>query len=240
MKIKAVVKRVLDQTLGRLVKYLFNQVPREVAERNRTVLDVLWARAVEDSADYVIANLPYALICRSREALWDFALDKVTIEGIYAEFGVFEGQSINYLAGKIGPNKTIHGFDSFEGLHEDWRGHELGKGFFSLHGRLPPVGENVQLIKGWFQDTLPEFLAKNKGPFAFCHIDCDTYEANRVLFELMGSRIISGTIIVFDEYFGYTGWRVGEWKAWQEFVSARSIQYEYLAVSAQQVALRIK
>ena len=47
------------------------------------------------------------------------------------------------------------------------------------------------------------------------------------------------TVHGFDEYFGYRGWKIGEFKAWQEFVEARGISYEYLAFSLQAVSLRI-
>jgi hypothetical protein len=42
---------------------------------------------------------------------------------------------------------------------------------------------------------------------------------------------------VFDEYFGYRGWREGESKAWRQFVSARGISYKYLAFHDQAVSL---
>jgi len=97
----------------------------------------------------------------------------------------------------------------------------------------------VELIKGWFDETLPRFLTQHPGNFAFIHVDCDTYEATRTLFQAAGGRVAAGTVIVFDEYFGYPGWRVGEWKAWQEFVGERGVRYEYVGFSVNQVAVRI-
>jgi predicted O-methyltransferase YrrM len=220
-----------------LARYAYFQVvPR--AGHTPSVLDVLSDRALDDAADYAEAHMSLAVKFADQRQLLDFALSKVTLPGMIAEFGVFRGASINYIAGKF-KDGVIYGFDSFEGLHEDWRGHSLTKGTFSLGGTLPQVRENVELIKGWFDETLPPFLALHAGPFAFIHADCDTYEANRSLFKAVGERVVPGAIVVFDEYFGYSGWRVGEWLAWQEFVAERSIRYEYLGLSVHQVAVRI-
>jgi hypothetical protein len=47
------------------------------------------------------------------------ASDSVTVDGFFLEFGVCTGTSINFL-GALNPKKTIYGFDSFEGIPEDW------------------------------------------------------------------------------------------------------------------------
>ena len=39
--------------------------------------------------------------------------------GARLELGVYEGRSINFMA-KLDPDWTYHGFDSFEGLPEEW------------------------------------------------------------------------------------------------------------------------
>jgi hypothetical protein len=51
--------------------------------------------------------------------------------------------------------------------------------------------------------------------------------------------VLPGTIIVFDEYFGFTGWRMGEWKAWQEFVPTSGVKYEDIGFANVRVAVRI-
>ena len=52
--------------------------------------------------------------------------------------------------------------------------------------------------------------------------------------------MISGTVILFDEYFNYPNWERHEFKAFQEFVSANVVKYTYLAFARQQVAVRIE
>ncbi|MFN3741267.1 MAG: class I SAM-dependent methyltransferase [Anaerolineales bacterium] len=154
------------------------------------------------------------------------------------EFGVAGGKSINFLA-KLLPHRILHGFDSFEGLPEDW-GAMLPKGAFKQP--VPKVAANVRLHKGWFADSLPLFLAENSGKADFLFIDCDLYSSTRTVFEHFADRIQPGTLIYFDEFFNYPGWQEGEFKAFNEFVVAHNIKYDYLGYNNRgtQLAVRIK
>jgi hypothetical protein len=60
------------------------------------------------------------------------------------------------------------------------------------------------------------------------HLDCDLYSSTKTVFDLQGDRIVSGTVIQFDEYFNYPGWRTHEYKAFHEFIYDRGLQYTYL------------
>jgi hypothetical protein len=94
-------------------------------------------------------------------------------------------------------------------------------------------------VKGWFDKTLPALLGEHAQSFALIHFDCDTYESTRTVLDLIGERVQVGTIVIFDEYFGYRGWRIGEFKAWQEFVQAHGVAYDYLGFALQSVSLRV-
>ena len=131
----------------------------------------------------------------------------------------------------------MHPFDIFEGLPEDWRD-GYPKGTFSVE-ELPKTLSNVQLIVGLFNDTLPNFLLENLGNIAFLHVDCDLYSSTVTIFKELEKRICSGTIIVFDEYMNYQGWKLGEYKAFQEYIERLGINYEYIGYSTCQVAVRI-
>ena len=156
------------------------------------------------------------------------------------EFGVFKGESINMISG-IKSDKIVYGFDSFEGLPEDWR-MDFYKGTFNQQGNLPQVNENVRLVKGWFNETLPEFIKTHSEPCAFIHIDCDLYSSTKMVLDTLKHQIVSGTIISFDEYYNYPGWQDdGEYKAFNDFVKENNIEFEYLARSnLGQVSVRIK
>jgi len=65
---------------------------------------------------------------------------------------------------------TIYGFDSFEGLQQDWKGHMSKAGHFSLAGQLPKVEDNVKLIKEWFDQTVPVFMAQQRENFSFMDV----------------------------------------------------------------------
>jgi hypothetical protein len=82
-------------------------------------------------------------------------------------------------------------------------------------------------------------MAQQRESFSFIHVDSDTYEAARIVLKLVRPKLQKGTVMVFDEYFGFRGWRVGEWKAWKEIVEATGLQYEYLAFAKEQVAIKI-
>jgi hypothetical protein len=159
-------------------------------------------------------------------------------DGLVCEFGVYRGTTINFIA-SLTP-KTIYGFDSFEGLPEWWRnGFDAGR--FRV-ARLPAVRQNVRLIKGWFNETLPGFLAEHRDKALFLHIDSDLYSSAKTVLDLFRDRIQSGTVIVFDEFFNYPGWRDGESKAFSEFIEATGLAYEWLGYCRfhEQAAVRIK
>jgi len=162
---------------------------------------------------------------------------KPEARGLICEFGVWRGTTVNFIA-SLTP-QMVYGFDSFEGLPEDWRD-GFKKGRFRV-SRLPKVPSNVQLIKGWFHETLPGFLAEHKEPAIFLHVDCDLYSSARTVLELLRDRIQPGTVIVFDEFFNYPGWQQGEYKAFNEFMAVKGQRFEWLGYCRyhEQVALRM-
>jgi Macrocin-O-methyltransferase (TylF) len=214
-----VSQTVLDQTLRPYVM-------RAAKEQFRHFGRARQLRATLDSADYAEANMAEAAVYTDKLAVLEHGIAQARRDGLFMEFGVWSGRTINFIAERrVGP---VHGFDSFEGLPEDWT-REYRRGDFSTDGRLPDVRSNVRLHKGWFDQTLPEFLRENSEPVAFLHIDCDLYSSTRTIFDLLVGRIGSGTVIVFDEYFNYPGWREHEHKAFREFLAEHGLSARYLA-----------
>jgi predicted O-methyltransferase YrrM len=189
------------------------------------------------SSQYLYSRMQGAHRAENGTALIDFSCAAATVDGLVLEFGVFSGKSINRIAEhKTGP---VYGFDSFEGLPEDWRaGYEKGR--FN-RADLPAVAPNVELIVGWFDRTLPKFLDEHPGPVSLIHMDCDLYTSTQTTLTQLRQRIVPGTIILFDEYFNYPGWEMHEHKAFREFVESWDVQYEYIGLNPnhQQVAVRI-
>jgi len=165
----------------------------------------------------------------------NFAIQEVNIEGLFCEFGVYKGKSVNYIASLI--EQDIHAFDSFEGLPERWMDSHQ-KGHFSISD-LPEFEDNVVVHKGWFDDTLPLFIEGIEEDVAFLHVDCDLYSSTNTVLSLLAKRIVPGTVIMFDEYFNYPFWEHHEYRAFQEFVKSNDLLYEYLCYSSNCVAVRI-
>jgi hypothetical protein len=172
----------------------------------------------------------------SRWSLLAAIAERAPSSGRWMEFGVFRGDSINLLAEKC-PSK-IFGFDSFEGLPDDWTlVHHQGD--YSTGGELPPVRENVVLIKGWFADSLPRFLdAEGTFPVAFLHIDSDLYSSADYVLSTLGDRLGPGSIIVFDEFAGVTP--DDEFRAFRNFIRRSGKRFRYIGCSpGGQVAVEI-
>ncbi|MDQ3288180.1 MAG: class I SAM-dependent methyltransferase [Pseudomonadota bacterium] len=180
--------------------------------------------AAVDTAKFIEEHLPTAPIYSSRGLLHQAALRERRTPGMVLEFGVASGKSIDFIAKNL-PQETIYGFDSFEGLPEDWIS-SYRKGHFAQ--KVPQVADNVELVVGLFDETLPGFLARHPDDVSYLHIDCDLYSSTRSILQLLGGRIRAGTVIVFDEYFNYPSWRQHEHKAFMEFVEERDVKFHFL------------
>jgi predicted O-methyltransferase YrrM len=125
----------------------------------------------------------------------------------WAEFGVGDGTSARHFLDCLPADGRLHLFDSWEGLPEHWYANK-GVGYFG--GIEPPkfADKRVRMHKGWFDEILP---LKSKRPFGLVHIDCDIYSSTKTVLERV--RVTKGTIILFDELFGYgAGPNEGAWK----------------------------
>ena len=239
---KYLINKVFYHSVGKILRLFqrslinYDSVPG--------VQDLVNRNAVQESSDYAIKNFSQAMQFVSRPELWRYCLNistqlQYTEDGVIAEFGVWKGESINSFA-KTCPRARVFGFDSFEGLEEDWYGYSLQKGRYSTKGRLPKVENNVTLIKGWFEDTLPNFVKSlAHEQILILHMDADTYKPSKYVLNSLVKNLDSGSIIIFDEYFGYPGWQLHEFKAYQEFVTKFSINYKYIAYTNMQVAIEI-
>lgn len=165
-------------------------------------------------------------------------IDNLEIDGLWLEFGVASGRTINIISEKT--ENKVFGFDTFTGLPEDWGNGWQAKGAFSQDGELPKVNSNVELIVGLFQDTLESFLEKNPSQAAYIHIDCDLYSSTKYVLDQLESRIVPGTIISFDEIWNNQVYLDSEMKAWTEFVERTNIKYKWISrTSFEQASLII-
>jgi len=166
-----------------------------------------------------------------------FAMDHTNPDGLVMEFGVFNGKSIRQIAALTkGP---VHGFDSFEGIPENWN-HETS-GSYSTEGIIPEVPANVKLHAGWFEDSIPKFIEHETGSVRFMNIDCDLYSSTKTVLDCFAKQVVPGTVMVFDEYIGNLSWRDDEHRAFIEATQTYGWTYEILSFSfvTKQVAIRI-
>lgn len=180
------------------------------------------------SAVFIMENMNECPSFEERNHLLKYSIKNAIQGGLLLEFGVFKGESINYIA-SIVPKQIVYGFDSFNGLPEYWRT-DFPKELFKLN-ELPPVKSNVKLIVGLFQDKLEYFLDNHSKHISFVHMDADLYSSTKyVLFTLARyDRLRVGTIIQFDEFYNYPNWNImGEYKAFNEFINEYNVEYDYL------------
>jgi hypothetical protein len=229
------MKAPVKKLIARIVRSAYLNFPI-VGLDGFDLTELIKLRAAMDTADYCLQHLSRVRTFQSSFHLLTSALQQVTLAGSFLEFGVASGTTINHISTQI--SGKVHGFDSFEGLPEDWHT-GLEKGHFAQ--KIPPVNKNVELHIGFFDKTLPEFISRNHEEVAFLHIDCDLYSSTKEIFKYLGDRLRPGAIIVFDEYFNHPTWRQDEWLAFQEFIKDKGLKYEYIGYvpSHQQVAVSI-
>lgn len=141
--------------------------------------------------------------------LYEVALAASFLQGDVAEAGVWKGGVVYLLASVYGGAKTVHAFDSWEGLlgltEEDVSADPARQmGFFKGWGKcdvpteyLSVFGKNVVMHKGLFSETFSSVADKQ---FCFVHVDCDLYCAIRESVEFFVPRIVRGGFIIFDDY----------------------------------------
>ena len=139
--------------MRQIIKSIAAKVPHRVYDRCRA-----WSVMDQNFR----SQLSRARKMDSRETLWQDLLSSIgTKEKILLlEFGVFNGYSIHHFAEiNRNPASKFIGFDSFEGLPEDWTP-KCPKGTFSQSGQLPEVRDSrITFVKGWFSDTRsPSFM----------------------------------------------------------------------------------
>jgi hypothetical protein len=218
---------------------LVEQINELFDQNSRNIVRELKRRALMETCDYiekhmVLVNPNFG----DRYELLDYAIQNISVtNGLWLEFGVYKGNTIKHIAGKT--KSPVYGFDSFNGNPEDWRS-EYKKGAFALK-KLPRFPQNIKIEKGYFEDSIPQFIKRNSKPIAFMHIDCDLYSSTKTILDLLGEQLICGSILVFDEFFNYPGWKQHEFKAFMEFVENGKRTFEYLGYvyKHSQVAIRI-
>lgn len=148
----------------------------------------------------------------------------------YLEFGVWKGGSLRWWCeGNTHPESRFFGFDSFEGLPEDWSP-MFHKGAFNTGGSIPDIQDTrVKFVAGWFQQTLPPFLASYQARECSLVVHCDSDLFSSALFCLTSlNRIIKrGSIIIFDDLSDV----LSEYRALTHYTTAYLRQWRFVAAT---------
>lgn len=137
--------------------------------------------------------------------------------GLFLEFGTGTGKTANYISKHC---DKLYTFDCFQGLPEKWRdGFEAGS--LSMNGVIPEVNNNIEIIAGYFNDTVKDFISNKKQNISFIHMDADLYSSTIDVLEML-KEYMKDTIIVFDEMISYIGYhksKLGELSAFYDFIN---------------------
>ena len=143
------------------------------------------------------------------------------LEGHYVECGVWRGGMSAAISEILDRNKTIHLFDSFEGLPpvqeidgkeaqawqtdvnspkylDNCRAEEsYAKQALALAGC-----ENYKIYKGWFNQTLPNFTGRKIG---ILRLDGDWYDSIMDCLDNLFPQVLIGGIVLLDDYYTWDG-----------------------------------
>ena len=176
---------------------------------------------------------------RPRKGAVAAAIGEVTVDGDFAQFGVYRGNTARIIEGLMTGDRRLHLFDSFEGLPEDWTKGK-GKGAFRLSDENIPIFDSPRVVmhKGWFKDTVPAWGQGTTTPLAFIHMDADLYSSTTEALFNIDHLIPKHAIVLFDEY--VMGRTEDEHRALLDWAAKFDRQYEYLwRSSSNHVCVRI-
>jgi O-methyltransferase len=142
--------------------------------------------------------------------LWDLVRQTRYLHGSLLEVGVWRGGSGMIMAKAVAKLETFEKkvllCDTFTGLVDvSEKDGMLQNGQFSdtstgiVLGLMNKVKlENIVILPGTFPNETGKIIENLE--FCFCHIDVDTYQSAKNIFEWVWPRMVTDGIIVFDDY----------------------------------------
>jgi len=185
------------------------------------------SRDKKNDASCMVMDFPYEKRDEFYTYIHNRVLGKKPVD--YLEFGVAGGESFRaWLQLSSHAQSRFFGFDSFEGLPENWQS-DSPRGAYSTGGQIPHVDDaRATFVKGLFQDTVDDFsLGFTRKNRLVLHMDADLYSSTLYVLMTMQRHIRPGTIILFDEFTarGFTD----EYAALEDFCTACRRSYAIVA-----------
>jgi O-methyltransferase len=122
----------------------------------------------------------------------------------YLEFGVASGDSFEWWLNHLKhPESVFFGFDTFEGLPENW-GLFFKKGAMA-HDMKEIADTRHTFFKGIFQDTLVDAINKNRDLLErksrkIIHLDADLFSSTIFVLSQLYPFLQPGDVLIFDEF----------------------------------------
>ena len=150
---------------------------------------------------------PHTVVTVDRcHVLYSLARQAARLEGEFAEAGVFNGGTALLLARVASQRgRSIHLFDSFEGLPEPNGDYDSGfqAGDFrsasadAVRSLLAEIQSPVEIHVGFVPAT---FAGLEDREFSFVHIDVDLYQSCLDACEFFYPRLVPGAVMAFDDH----------------------------------------
>lgn len=159
---------------------------------------------------------------------WVIEKEELTGPLNYLEFGVASGKSFDwFMSQNSHAESRFFGFDTFDGLPEDWG--PFKKGAFSNNNEMPLIKDfRGKYLKGLFQQTIPSFFPElDAGRRNVLMMDADLWSATLYVLTSFAPFLKKGDIIFFDEFVVPTH----EFKAFLDFTQSYYINLELIAAA---------
>ena len=162
-------------------------------------------------------------------------LDKQPID--YFEFGVAGGHSFKWwLQKNANPESKFFGFDTFEGLPENWGAFQKGSMAYGLE-TLNITDTRATFYKGLFQDTLIPFLEQYKsGNKKLIHLDADLFSSTIFTLSQLYRFLQPGDVLLFDEF----AVPQHEFLAFKIFTESFYVNYDVIGAANNYLFLAVK
>ncbi len=165
---------------------------------------------------------------QKRYKLYDYIFTSKKLDQAlcYLEFGVSGGYSFDWwVKANNHPDSTFTGFDTFEGLPEDWGGFKQG----AMTANIPKMDDQrVEFLKGLFQDTLPGFVKKfDANSRKVIMMDADLFTSTLYVLTMLAPYLKKGDIILFDQF----NVPMHEFLAFQLFTSSFYLKFNLIGAA---------
>ncbi len=168
--------------------------------------------------------------------LWQLTQEVLAINDTasFLEVGVWKGGTAGIVGRKLAllnSNIPFYLADTFSGVvkasekDEFYKGGEHADTTIEIVEKLmSETGSNYKILTGIFpNDTAAKISADEK--FGFCHIDVDVYQSAKDIVDWIWDRLITGGMIVFDDYGFHTCTGVTRYVNEQRNKSDRAVIY---------------